>query len=329
MAKFDLVDTNFEVGPDIKRIKAINPDVTILGYNNLMGRKQNSADWHEVDQHEDWFIHDINGKRVQTKVWGWYLMDVGNQEWRSYWAKRTKDKIDLYSFDGVFADDAWSSLPCGEHPDAWWNPWTVPNSWIDGAIGKRWHNDMVGMISFVKATLGGKLLIVNTVDNGDYVDACDGKMSENLVLASVPSQTLTDNIDALFQISGRGKYFLMSPHDIPSDTKENLLFSLSCFLLGVNGPNAYFSWGNLWTEPNHGYYSELAEADFLGFPLGEYYYCQSVLTRDFENGRVLVNVCTHAHNVDLGGEYKTLDGEVVTEITMEAQSGMLLVKKSC
>jgi hypothetical protein len=103
-----------------------------------------------------------------------------------------------------------------------------------------------------------------------------------------------------------------------------MLFALSCFLLGVNGSNAYFSWKNAWSEPSHGYYPEMDEAEDLGFPVDTYHFDQNVWTRDFENGKVLLNPSDYVYTVDLQQPYETLDGEVVTEITMEGYSGELL-----
>jgi hypothetical protein len=123
-----------------------------------------------------------------------------------------------------------------------------------------------------------------------------------------------------------GKYFLASPHAIPSDTKENMLFGLSCFLLGVNGPNAYFSWIDIWSEPSHGHYTEMDAAESLGSPTNKYYSYQSVLSRDFENGKVLANPSDYAYTVNLQGTYKTFDGNSVTQITIQDHSGAILKK---
>lgn len=315
MAKFDIIDTDFEIGTDISKIKGINPNVLILGYCDVMARTPSSEDWLEVNQHEEWFLHDFDGKRLQNKIWGWYCMDVGNQGWREHYASYVEEKITLYGFDGVFADDVWSAFSR--------YAWTVSYERVP-SYG-MWHQEMLEFLRHVKSRIGSKILIVNTPDNGDYVDATDGKLEEDFAFKSVPGQTAIDNIKALLQISSKGKYYLASPYNIANDTKENMLFALSCFLLGVNGPNAYFGWKSIWDAPSHGYYAEFEEAESLGRPLGEYYSYQSVLVRDFTNGKVVVNVCPHSHTVDLQGTYQTFDGRTITNITLTAHSGLLLL----
>jgi hypothetical protein len=96
--------------------------------------------------------------------------------------------------------------------------------------------------------------------------------------------------------------------------------------LGKNGSNSYFSWINIYSEPSHGFYPEFDKAEDLGSPTGGCYYYQGVLTRDFENGKVLVNSANHGCTVDLERKYQTLYGEVLTIITMESHEGILLMK---
>ena len=314
MAKFDLIDTDFRIGPDVEKIKAINPGIIILGYNDVMGRSPNSEDWSEVDQHEDWFVHDVDGNRLQNKHWGWYCMDVGNQGWREHYANYVREKIDLYGFDGVFADDVWSHL----FKDAWTVPLEKVPDYPD------WHHKMIEFLRHVKSRVGSKLLIVNTPNNSDYVDVADGKMEEHFAFKSFSSQTPIDNIDALFQISGRDKYYLASPHNMPEDTEKNMLYALCCFLLGVNGPNAYFSWRNVWSEPSHGYRPEFDVS--LGSPANEYYLIGSVYARDFEKGKVLVNPTRSSYTFSLEENYKTLGGQVVSNVTLAANTAIILLR---
>jgi hypothetical protein len=103
-----------------------------------------------------------------------------------------------------------------------------------------------------------------------------------------------------------------------------MLFALSCFLLGVNGSNAYFSWKNAWSEPSHGYYPEFDVS--LGSPVDEYYLVDLIYVRDFEEGKVLVNPTQSAHTIYLDEDYETLDGEVVSSVTLAAKTGTILLR---
>ena len=118
MTKFEVLDTSFRIGPDVARIKALNPNIIVLGYKDIMAIQPTDPDYPEVNQHEDWFLHDIHGDRLINRGWGWYAMDVGNPGWRSHYASYEKDKLDSYPYDGVFADDTWDTFFAGSG----WNP---------------------------------------------------------------------------------------------------------------------------------------------------------------------------------------------------------------
>jgi len=298
-----------------------------------MGMHPSAEDWAEVDSHEDWFLHDINGNRLVHNYWGWYCMDVGNTGWRSQYANLVKDKLGNSLFDGVFADDTWDTFN--------YYRWNVPKEQIPADIGPRWHDDMLGMVSFVKETIGDKLLIVNTSNNDEYVYACDGKMEEPFVHASSWSFDDFGNnydwkgvVDALKNISQAGKYYLAhSSTKIPENPTEAefdkvrdiMIYSLASYLLGTGGEKATFGFLNIKSPSgSFGYYPEFNIS--LGSPINDYYLLASVFSRDFERGKVLVNPTSSSHTVDLDSEYKTLDGQTASNVTLDAHSGIVLLR---
>jgi hypothetical protein len=46
----------------------------------------------------------------------------------------------------------------------------------------------------------------------------------------------------------------------------------------------------------------------------------------FANGIVLVNPTSKAQEIELGGDYRTLSGDVVQKVTMSANTGLILLK---
>jgi hypothetical protein len=332
-SNFDVVITGFDRASTIGKIKELSPNITTLGYKDIMGMQPYHEDWAEVNSHEDWFLHDINGNRLIHNYWGWYAMDVGNNGWRSHYASYVKDKLDTSPFDGVFADDTWHWFPSDR--------WTVAPSDIPAEIGQRWHSDMVGMISFVKNIIGNKLLIVNTLNDGDYVDACDGKMEEEFVhpnwyaLDEFHDEYINwkGKVESLKNISQRGKYYIaQSGTKIPENSTQSdldkvrdmMIYCLSSYLLGVSGGNATFGFSNNYNIDDYVYYPEFDVS--LGSPVNEYYLIGSVYARDFADGKVLVNPTTSIYTVDLDSEYKTLDGQTVFNVTMNAHSGTILLR---
>jgi hypothetical protein len=332
---FDVVDTGFETGYTVSKIIALNPNIMIIGYRDIMAMHTSCEDWAEVNAHEYWFLHDVNGNRLVHKKYGWYAMDVGNEGWREHYANFVKAKLDAYpNFDGVFADDVW------EWYDYRNQEFTVDASLIPREIPQRWHNDMVEMIQYVKNTIGNKFLVLNTNEwTGEYLAYADGMMMEGFVHPSwygVDSfrQNPLSDIDALAKLSNTGKYILahsgaMIP-DNPTQTDLDkahkiMLYCLSAYLLGVNGLKASFGWNGFNSgDGSHGYCPEFDAP--LGFPVNQYYSVGSVYARDFRKGMVLVNPTTSPYTVDLDSEYKTLDGQVVLNFTLDAHSGIVLLR---
>jgi len=199
---------------------------------------------------------------------------------------------------------------------------------------------MVEMISFVKRTIDNKLLIVNSQDNDDYVDACDGKMQEGF---AHPSWWSLDEfhdewydwkgkVESLRNISQEGKYYLAhSGTVVPENPTEAdldkvhdvMMYCFASYLLGTSGEKASFGFNNVYSKDgSRGYYSEFDVS--LGSPVNEYYLIGSVYARDFAEGKVLVNPTSSSYIVDLDSEYRTLDGQKVSDVTLDAHSGVIL-----
>lgn len=339
LAQFDIVDIGSEFSRQAAKIKALNPKAIVIAYDSIMSSASTNKDWPEINAHEDWFLHDVNGNRIRAVEGfaGWYGMDVGNLGWRQHFANRVKALLETYlSLDGIFADNAWNTFM--------YNVWNVPKEQLSPDIGSHWHNDMLGMINLVKGTIGSKLLIINTSNDGDYVDACDGKMEEGFVHASWDAFDQFNSLSSWFRqvdsslehVSRRGKYYLaQSGTEIPENPTEAdlekvravMMYCFSSYLLGVNGTKATFGFNFISSKDGSlAYYPEFDAARALGSPVNYFYSFASVYSRDFYMGKVLVNPSTSSYTVDLGGEYKTLDGQRVSSVTLGAHSGIILLK---
>jgi hypothetical protein len=340
MAQFDLVNVDLHSAHDSpQQIKALDPNTTVIFYLDIMASGPTSkcacvycgGNWTEIDAHEDWFLHDKNGNRLMNIEWNFYAMDVGNIGWQTYIANYVKNILDNYpALDGVFFDDTWTTFR--------YSVWNVPAENIPTDIGTRWHNDMLEMIKFVKERIGDKLVIVNTSNNDDYVDACDGKMEEGFIHESwrSSSEWLRGTgekwkfyVDRLRNICEKGKYFLA--HSGTSESNQEvcqsvMLFCFTSYLLGVQGNTASFGWKADYSSDSHGYWTEFDEAKQLGPPTNDYYSYYSVYARDFENGKVLVNPSTSSYIISLGQNYRTLDGQVISSVTLDNHTGIILLE---
>jgi len=338
MARFDLLDIDFRTVPDVERIKALNPNIKIVCYNNLLFGDSKWDDWLEVNAHEDWFIHSLDGRRIVKPAYPYeQCMNVTNLGWRQHYANYCLNKLAQYpALAGIFADNVWDGWTKEGWSDVNGNP--IPPEQVPDL--PTFHDDMLEFLRYVKNAIGDKLLIPNTRDlTQNYVNETDGMMWEGFAHAPWHSEYfyeedfLLQQINLLSDISQRGKFFLaLSGTAIPdSPTQEDLqtahdimLYCYACFLLGVNGPNASFGWNNIYSKDGScGYYPEFDVS--LGSPVNEYYSVGSVYARDFAGGKVLVNPTTSIYTVNLDGEYKTLDGQRVSNVTLDAHSGIILL----
>jgi hypothetical protein len=341
---FDWIDTDYAVQNIVgfRRMKSNNPSLIITVYKNVMGVSSSDPDWNIISQHEDWFVHDKNGNRVLNKWWSWYLMDVGNTGWRNFYTNWCTTVLQEQSINGIFADDVWNTVPSGDFPDTWWNPWTVPNSYINGTIGEQWHSNMLAFIQYVKQSIGNKLFIINSAEIQDYMNACDGREEEGFVHRHDWSYTEFDSInwkeavDGVMQDGKIGKHVMVKSgfselDESPPPSKEivdtMLMYGFSSYLLALNGDKMFFGFGSCWsTDGSQGYYPVFDAAKALGHPVNNYYSYQSVYARDFQNGKVLVNPSDSTYTVSLNQNYKTLDGHVVTGVTLNGHTGAILLE---
>jgi len=319
MAKFDVLDIGFESAQLAEAIKTLNPNVKIIAYRNMLFAETTWDDWPEINIHEDWFIHSLDGRRIVVPSYpNEQCMNIANLGWREYSVNYCLNKLAQYpALDGIFADNAW---------DKWfkegWNdvngnlipPEQVPDL-------PTFHDDMREFLRYVKNRLGNKLVIPNTENDTDYVDVSDGKMCESFIHLGwhMPDEfpdwwTINDylkRINALASISGKGKYYLaFADSKFPSaptgedleKAKKTMFFCLCSFLLGVSGPNATFGWTNIWArDGSKGYYPEM-DID-VGNPRDAYYQVNpDVYGRDFDHAKVFVNFSADVtYTVDVEG----------------------------
>jgi hypothetical protein len=304
-------------------IKTKNSAVTVLGYRELYTMYPTYNDWAVVNANEAWFLHDVNGNRIYAPSYGWYLMNPGNAGWRSHFVSNLNSVV-LNGYDGLFADDVWNALRTYGY--------TVGAGSIKSSDIANWHSNVLGMLQYVKANIGGKLVVLNTDESGvyDYVAAADGMMIEGYCQAPWnPSNTyssfsvLSQQIKDLGTVSGMGKIIFAVSGVSDTVTLQTVKYCYAMYLLGVNGSKAY--WGfNDWvsSDGSHGYYSIMDTN--ISSPLSAYYSSQNIYMRDFTGGKVLFNPTSSSCIVNLGSSYKLLNGTVVSSLTIGAYNGEIL-----
>ena len=328
------------VRDSILKLKRQKPDLVILVYISAPSASptiDSYINWTEVNMHENWFLHDVDGNRLQI-IWesGWYCMDIANPEWRQYlgdWCYETLFQK-CPEIDGIFVDNAW--------PTFWKDGWRVPREKLPPEYGTTWYADMKGLLAYLKSRIGTKLLIPNTSDNADFVDVSDGKMAEGFVHYpwwdvnyfspfDYPNQNATypEQMAKFKNVLDRGKYFLAIDGSLNiqslEDAKRVFYYSFCSFLLLANEKASFkFEWKTF--EDTYGLLPLTYNAGLLGSATGDYYALADSLARDFENGRVIVNYTPYNTTINLEGNFKTLDGAVLNQITLPPHTGVMLYK---
>jgi len=297
MARFDLVDTDFAIAEDIQRIKALNPATKVIGYRSMLSMHTYYEDWAEVNTHEDWFLHDLNGNRLQIK-WAsaWFGMDISKVGWRNHFTSLVKQKVEAYGFDGVFLDNCWRGL--------FMNEWTVPASLVPTIDVNVWQANMRTFLNEIKTALGSKLAIYNGTDV--YLDS----LADGLCIEFI-TRSAFDMLVAAAQKNKYGIALAKAPYN--PDTDEEALWAFCVFLIS-SGSKSFFAWQFYGTSVYQGYHP-IMDTD-VGNPRGAYYTINSdVLGRDFDHAKVFVNFSsTNSYTV-------TVDE---TEHSLPAHSGLIV-----
>ena len=325
---FDIVAFDFSATKNYQLIKAANPNVIMIAYVDFMFTNTGSEGWNEVNLHEDWFLHDTNGNRLigSGSSFIGYAMDVGNSGWRSHYANYVKAKLEANpTADGIFADNVW------EWYDYRSDSFTVPRSLVPTEIQQRWHNDMIGMLQYVKSVIGNKLLVINSNEySGDYIKYCDGQMIEGFMhpqwngLYDYSWNNPISDIGILETLSASGKLVMaQSGANIPQNpsasdieqTHKVMLYCLSGFLMGYSG-KANFGFQFLHSDytGQRSYWEEMDAP--IGTPVGAKYNIQgSLWARDFTNGKAYINISDNtSYTVSVEG----------TNYTIPPRSGLII-----
>jgi hypothetical protein len=344
-SEINFIDSNYDViiinwydypvvGNSVVKLKQQKPELIILVYISAPSASPTidfyGPPWSEVTLHEDWFLHDIDGNRLQI-AWesGWYCMDIANPEWRKAmgdWCYETLSPNP--EIDGVFVDNAWVQFSDNE--------FTVPSTKIPTEYGVMWNAAMKGFLEYIKSRIETKMLIPNLNDNVDFMDVSDGMMAEGFIhypwwdVNYFGTFNYPEQIAKFKSVLDRGKYFLALDGSLNiqslEDAKRIFYYSFCSFLLIANEKASFMfdTWNAF--DDQYGLLPLTYAAGPLGGAMGDYYALADCLVRDFGNGRVIVNYDPYSTTIDLGGNFRTLDGAVLNQTTLPPHTGVILYK---
>jgi len=296
---FDMVDCTRTYTTAAANVKALNPNIKIIGYHDSIMESNTYSDWSYVTQFEDWFVHDKNGNRIENANYpGSYLMNP-NSGWSDYLAQKCQLFLQSYSqYDGIFADDVPISLSETGYA------FTVPYSDFEDGVLTNWSTWMLQHIQNLQTTIGSKMVMPNAwkytqfCEDITHVHIWEGFVhgrSHDVTQSGYSEYSTLYAIDKLHEQAERGNIISVISGTKNADSNPTLahkymLFTMICFLFAVEDmQKSYYAWNFFRDDASHGWYPEM-DYEF-GEPIGDYYNVQgSVYARQFENATVAANI---------------------------------------
>lgn len=343
----------------IRQVKQTRPDFQALLYRNIRAIYITREDEWQTAVENNWLLTDENGEYVYVLTWpNNYVVDIGNPEYQFWVANWIKEHIDQYGYDGVYADYGFNARADGQ----WFDLSATP---INPRTGVHWTNAevrqaLIQLCKKLRNALGSKLIVCNGIFEGkrfechfdEYVEvlsncSIDGINSEGIwyqYKGTWPSEERwlqCLNMLVWFQdnfLKGNPRSAFVSmckmermdggqyPFPPGCTPRQIATYAFASTLLGIKTNQNYLCLNanvNITTEVVQPLYNIV-----VGTPANDYYMIEGthVYTRDFSKVKVLVNPTSNPYTVNLEESYRTLDGQIVTEIMMVAHTGRILMK---
>lgn len=311
---------------DVGNLRLYNPGFIVLHYQLGCGNgpayfidgNEWVSDWDTVNGHDEWFMHQ-GASRLSMGAWNWYLMDIANPGWRSYWANACIDRMQDTSCDGVFADSF--------TVDAYFNQLTPPHPWLsDPNLCKaNWIPRLEAWADYITARFAGQFYFIPNLgglvtgwDTTNYAGLGDGGMVEGFGGWGNGDYLGADDwhlqMDRVLDLVRQDRIVICQSYTSDSSLDERM-FLTGCYLL-IKGDRTYFNM----IGAEHG--EELLYYPEYGIPTGDYsgsipgsiegLYDSGTgcFRRNYANGFVLVNPGESAVTVpDLGGAYQLVSAQ--------------------
>lgn len=309
-------DTEAGTLEDVQRIRAINPDATILYYWNLLLDYPFYESSAKRGNDPSWFIHNADGTmdRKGDSQTGLRKFDLSNPELRAWWVDTAAKMLKAGNMNGVFVD----ALPqVSARPQLNQKKWGVD----------RYHAIEQGIaetLKLLKQAIGTDTLVIyNGIrsvpgewEHGGlkYLRYADGVIVEHFnAFRSQSPEMLIADMERVQAAGEMGKVVIVKAFpgfswldkDMMAKPETELLqlampriqFPLAAFLI-VAQPHFYFNytWGY---QDMHGAYAWYPEFDHkLGPPKGDARRDGFEFWREFEHASVYINAETKEAQID-------------------------------
>jgi hypothetical protein len=322
----------------VPAMKAVNPDLVLLSYMNGSLAQSSEGDVFP----DEWYLKDATGARVVSGTWGNYLMNPSSEGWIGNRISVAQEFIAFSGYDGVLMD-VMGTAPIDEDYSS-----GVP---INPATGQAWTKAQwlaatSNLAARVKTAVTPKIVFVNGIGSGpryfnpaasssQLLDGIDGGHAEAFLrnakepISRYPTtKNWVKEIEMLTDATARGKSVLTLTKVWAEGTQAEKdswhRYALASFLLGA-GEKTYFTFQ--YARDDDPTITRPIWSTNVGSPLGSYsQMANGAYRRDFANGISLVNPTTATVTVPLEGTYLTLEGALVTNMTLAPNQGDVLIR---
>ncbi|HZO92060.1 MAG TPA: putative glycoside hydrolase [Chthonomonadaceae bacterium] len=352
-----------------RRMRQLNPGFLVLHYQLAVGTgpaafvhgDEWTNDFAQVTRHEDWFLHDTQGRRLLQPDWNWYVMDIRFADNRpatgfpDYWLATALQRMRDNEDDGCFADSYTQDILINQlkPPFVWFtDPEANKRFWLPnlnryGAFCAQGFHRQPERFYYLP-NLGGMVTTWDTVTN---LAVGDGGMNEGFC-ASGPGHYYSEDdwrlqMSRVLALASRNKILLCQTGTDPANA-DHRWFIVGSYLL-TKGHRSYlnmFQKSTLEWYPEYtldlGPYLQEPQPDVAAYWKPEW----KVYRRDYAKGMVLVNPTSEPVTIpDLGGTYRlvaaqgggivsadgqapgTLTTQSVRSVTIPAHSARVLLNR--
>lgn len=237
--------------------------------------------------HPEWFLLDTEGKRVSNDR-GYYYMDPGNADFRSFWLERAIELQQTYQWDGLFLDNVVASL--GKYK----NMGVKLGQYEDDA---SLQVAVEGFLIFLEQNYFNPMnrtVFANIISVRDasiwyqYLQYMDGAMIENFAVdwkTAFSADEWQEQIEMIMGGQAQGKKMILVAQGERDDLQRQE-FAFASYLLVSDGQTVF-------RYAHHSAYREIWWYDnyelVLGAALGPPFKDGSNWKRIFEKGLVTIN----------------------------------------
>ena len=279
----------------LRQMKRRNPSATGLMYRELfcvlqqegpLGESVGGHDWIAA-HHPEWFQRDRQGRRVEVPDYpGRWMMDLGDPGWQAFWIESTLRDVDAGGWDGVFVDDALTTVRSHALPALAGYP-------DDASLQEA----VTGFLSRITDAFHRreKLVIANASNTYDapglwerWLAVTDGLMEEHFAGQgwSWGRDVAPRQLEAMRAAARSGKRMFCMTYG-SWDDRGRMETSLAAYLIG-EAPGIYWSYRP--PKPSDRPAWDAAWQLAVGEPVGEPEALGTVWQRKFQRGVALVNV---------------------------------------